>query len=281
MNEPVTDHTSRSSGLHTEADASLSHTSGPDRAELSIAQGKILMLNHPRSCGTAVELFLESLGYSAQCNPFDHDYYFHEQRGDTPPAAAAKDPEKKFESVVSRIMDIQPPSFIRGAGYTLVPHLDDPLLADFLKSFDHVMILVREPAYTLPSHRKTLKEDADKLTMEEAGYDALLALAQLCLKHDVKPIIIDAHESRNNPSGILNQLNLPDVPRDEIVWDQGMRERWGIWHTWKKEVSSSDRLLPFTPDQAVEELGRQDPLYPQCQLAYDALMVIRTHQNLH
>ncbi len=269
---------------------SLANATAPEGIRQTIAEGKVFLFTHPRSCGTALELLLEGMGYPAQCNPFDHDYYSIQLRGTDPPAVADTRPEKAFDYVANQLLTLEAPALIRGAGYTIIPHIEEELTAQLLRSFDRIIILVRDPAYTLPSHRRELKEDAHLLTLEEAGYGPLLAIARRCLELGIKPIIFEAHDIRNNPEQILESLDLSTAPRnadgpadssgsefslDTVTWNPGMRDRWGMWVQWKTAVAESDRFMPFVPDPAIEALGKKDPYFAECKQAYDELLAIK------
>lgn len=246
--------------------------------QINVAEGKVLLLNHPRSCGTVLELFLQNVGFQIEVNPFDYDYYFVQKRGESPPKTTDGLNTEDFGSALERLTLLEPPQLIRAAGYTLAPHLEDHRLPGFLKTFEHVAILVRDPAYSLVSHRQHLEMVHDSLTEEEAGYKPLLALAKLCRENGIQPKILEAHEIRNKPFQIFETLGLSPVPVEAVQWQPGMRDRWSQWASWKAEVSESTQLKPFVPEPEVEAQGKKDPLYESCQRDYEAILAFRSHQ---
>lgn len=231
---------------------------------------RVLMLTHPRSCGTCIELYLEQFGYAVRCNPFDRDYYFLQQRGCDVPKADAS-PEDRFDVVARRLMSLPGPLLVRAAAYTLLPHVADEACRQFLRSFDRVLIVVRDPAYALPAHRRLLRRTGHELTFEEAGYSAELALKWAVERYEVPCDVLDAHETLANASQALRHLELPERP-DPVEWQPGLRDRWGLWVEWKRDVASSTRLHPIREDQRKAAVGRQDPLYPACYECYRQLL---------
>ena len=243
-----------------------------------IADTKCLLVTHPRCCGTAIELFLESCSFPIQCNVFDRDYYGIEHKGEAPPSEMPPVTDSdRFEAVVGSISQKPGPLLVRAAGYTIRPHIGSPELKLFLQTMDRCVILVRDPAYALPSHRRILERQGQLLSEEEAGYIAQLDLVLWMDSVNLPYRIVDAHRVLSDPFTELSFLGLPKsstCPK----WNAGLRERWGLWPEWKREVANSTFLLPFTPNAEREEEGRSDPLYPSCNKAYQ-MMIARCERS--
>jgi hypothetical protein len=231
---------------------------------------RVLMLTHPRSCGTCIELYLEQFGYAIRCNPFDRDYYFLQKRGCDVPKADAS-PEDRFEKVAERLMQSTGPLLVRSAAYALLPHIREELCRDFLRSFDHTLIVVRDPAYALPAHRRLLEKSGHELTLEEAGYSAELALKWALEEYRVPHRVLDAHATLARPSEELRCLELPDRA-GPVEWEPGMRDRWGLWVEWKRDVASSTKLHPIRENERKAAVGRRDPFYRACFECYRQLL---------
>ena len=165
--EHVHKSTERSLDLDEATPRSLPRTTG---GLASLMHERVLMLTHPRSCGTCIELYLEQFGYAVRCNPFDRDYYFLQKRGCDVPKADAS-PADRFDNVAHRLMSIKGPVLVRAAAYTLLPHIGDEECIEFLRSFDRSLIVVRDPAYALPAHRRLLERSGHELTRSGHGIE--------------------------------------------------------------------------------------------------------------
>lgn len=231
---------------------------------------RVLMLTHPRSCGTCIELYLEQFGYAVRCNPFDRDYYFLQKRGCDVPKADAS-PEDRFDNVAARLMQIKGPLLVRAAAYTLLPHIAEKGCEEFLRSFDRTLIVARDPAYALPAHRRLLERSGHELTLEEAGYSAELALKWVLEKCGLSCRVLDAHATLANPAGELRCLELPERA-GPVEWEPGMRDRWGLWVEWKRDVSCSTTIHPVRENPRKAALGRRDPFYRACYECYRQLI---------
>lgn len=229
------------------------------------------MLTHPRSCGTCFELYLEQFGYEVVCNPFDRDYYFIQQRGSDAPESDTISPGDRFEAVTDRLLKKTGPLLVRAAAYTILPHVGERACNDFLGSFDHVLIVTRDPAYTLPSHRRLLEHTGHELTEEEAGYTAELALKRALEDLDLPHDVVDAHDALANPGRAFQRLALPERA-EPVEWDAGVRGRWGLWLEWKKGVAASTCLRPMPVNPEKEARGMADPLYESSYRCYRQLL---------
>ena len=234
-----------------------------------LVEGKMLLVTHPRSCGTAIELFLEASGMRVACNLFDRDYYFLRGERGAAPSDAGASGDDRFDSVAQRAISEQGPYLARVAGYTLWPYRSEPLFREFLGSFDHVALLIRDPAYALLSHRALLARSGEELSSTEAGYASLVKLSRFMDREGLPHRIIDAHEVLADPTSSLSFLGAA-LPSD-LTWPAGMRERWGLWRDWKADAAASTSLRAPRHDAARHAEGRQDELYRRCQLAYQYL----------
>src|SRR5262245_17121926 len=97
---------------------------------------KVLMLSHPRSRATAIELHLERCGFEVECNVFDKDFHFLRNAGACHPVAASANEVDRFENVAARLILKNGPLLVRTAAYTIRPHLENEILRPFLRSFD-------------------------------------------------------------------------------------------------------------------------------------------------
>jgi hypothetical protein len=236
-----------------------------------LEQERILLLTHPRSCGTCFELYLEQFGYTVVCNPFDRDYYFIQQRGSDAPDSNTSSPEDRFDNVAARVMATRGPIVVRAASYTILPHVGEQYCVDFLESFDHVLTVTRDPAYALPAHRRLLDQKGHELTFEEAGYSAQLEVQRALEGCHVPHDVLDSHAALANPAEAFACLGLPERAHP-VQWEPGVRSRWGLWLEWKKAVSTSTCLRPVPDDAEKAARGMSDPLYESCYRCYRQLL---------
>ena len=246
---------------------------------VACGEQKVLLLTHPRSCATAIELYLEQCGYPVLCNVFDRDYHFIEHAGVSHPRNGGAAPEDRFDKVAGRLQQYCGPLLVRSAAYTLRPHFDSNLLEPLLRSFDERILLIRHPAYALASHRRLAERHGETVTLEEAGYVAQLRLALLMERLGLQFRVLDAHDVLANPKSTLGFLGLEQI-QGEVYWERGMRERWGLWPHWKEEVAKSTNLRPFTLNPERELIGMQDPLFAECYAAYRGLLRLGAERNV-
>ena len=234
-----------------------------DGARAAIGRLPTLILwTVPRGCGTAFELMVEARGdYRIETNVFDQVFYFLDGCGNDPPTRPAELPSS-FEAVFEafRQRAALAPTFLRSAAYTVMNHLDE---ADW-SAMRHC-ILIRDPRYVLPSHRRFVAD----ITLQEAGYLAQRNLYRhLARDPRTRPVVLDAHELLNAPEGAAARA-VPRARRSVPAGEPGLAgrvpgPRWGMWPRWKAHAAACHGFEPFHPDALREAEGRADPLFAEC-----------------
>lgn len=232
----------------------------------------VILWTVPRGCGTAFELMMEARGdYRIETNVFDEVFYFLDGCGNDPPPRPAELPAS-FRGALDAFREraAMAPTFLRSAAYAVMHHLDE---ADW-SAMRHC-ILIRDPRYVLPSHRRFVPD----ITVEEAGYVAQRRLYRhLARSAATRPVVIDAHELLTTPASVLEPLcGELGIPFREcaLSWSPGFRPRWGMWPRWKTHAAASHGFEPFAPDPRREAEGRADPLFAQCWSCYRELLAVR------
>jgi hypothetical protein len=229
--------------------------------------------SHPRSCGTALELFLEAQGFfdSVKVNPFDADYYFLRKKGLLPPKIDGEISITKdsFEVIADKLLQ-ERKWLVRSAGYIVLDYVKDEndKLKRLLLSTKNI-ILVRDPAYSLVTHRQLVEKEGGELSFEECGYEAQWELAQFLQRINADFLVLDTTFCLEDLS-VLKKL-FPDL-NNQVTWDMGMRQRWGMWSDWKQEVSATKGLHAMEVNIEREEEGKKDPFYSQCFEFYQRLL---------
>jgi hypothetical protein len=191
--------------------------------------------------------------------------------GNDPPPRPAELPAS-FRAVFEAFREraAMAPTFLRSAAYAVMNHLGE---VDW-SGMRHC-ILIRDPRYVLPSHRRFVPD----ITVEEAGYVAQRRLYRhLAASAATPPLVLDAHELLSEPAALLRrlcrELGIPFRER-ALVWEPGFRPRWGLWPRWKAHAAASHGFQPFAPDRRREAEGRADPLFAQCWSCYRELFAVR------
>lgn len=216
-----------------------------------------------------MELSLEARGdYHIEVNIFDPVFYFLDKEGEDAPSAMYGQKVSSFHEVFN---DFQArarlrPTVLRSAAYAVSNHIEE---ADW-SNMSHCF-LIRDPRYTLPSHRKFVRD----ITPKEAGYTSQLKL-YLFLKEKLglSPFVIDTTELLTNPREILSTwcqaIDIPFLP-ESLNWPPGFRERWGMWKRWKKDAAKSTGFALPQEDPQIALAGENDPLFAQSQECYKNL----------
>lgn len=210
--------------------------------------------------------------FRIEVNVFDSVFYFADGAGTDRPAVEPERAHADFGTTYSNFLDRAwfRPTFLRNAAYAVMNHLDE---VDW-SGIRHT-ILIRDPHYSLPSHRHFVAD----ITMEEAGYTAQRALFRhLRSRGSVLPVVLDAHDLLRQPAVLFaawcSTVGI-DYRPDALHWNVGFRDRWRMWSHWKEAASKSTGFLPFRPRPEVMREGAADPLFDTCWACYQELYAHR------
>lgn len=210
--------------------------------------------------------------FRIEVNVFDSVFYFADAAGTDRPNVEPEGAHAGFAETYAAFLNRSRfrPTFLRNAAYAVMNHLDE---VDW-SGISHT-ILIRDPHYSLPSHRRFVAD----VTLEEAGYTAQRALFRhLRNIGGVPPVVLDAHDMLRQPAALIeawcSTVGIGYRP-DALRWKTGFRDRWRMWSHWKEAASKSTGFMPFRPRPEVEREGAADPLFDACWECYQELYAHR------
>jgi len=199
----------------------------------------IALWTYPRTISTAFERIMLGRGdFDVYHEPFSYLYYIHENRGSITQEYA--DPAHPRSYAAIKQMLLAAADNKRVFFKDMAAHCSSRLLADepFIRRLNNTF-LIRNPAKTIPSHY-AMNPD---VTLSEIGCEQLLELFETVRsKMSQPPVVVDADDLEDNPSGILaaycRRLNIEFLPT-ALNWKPGLPAGWKMWHKWHQDAASS------------------------------------------
>lgn len=225
----------------------------------------------PRTVSTAFDKMMrERQDHKVFTEPFSYAWYFGPER--LSPRYSLEYPCKTFSSVLASIRKTtRPPSslpvFVKEMPYQLGPLLRPDVLLSF-----HGSLLIRHPAWVLPSLHRMWPDFTD----HETGYPALVSVLSMLRNAGESPAVIDSDDLRNNPEAVVGQwCDAVGIERrpDALNWQPGMPDDWVLWRPWFERAAQSTCFLPPDhrgPPPVDERLARRidavRPLFRQLEV---------------
>lgn len=191
----------------------------------------------PRSASTAFERMVAERGDLAVVSePFSIPYY------DGPEARSQRfgrtAPHATFASVRDELLrGGTAPVFVKDMTYQVLPALDDELI----DTANHT-VLIRDPAYSLPS----LARQWSDFTSEEAGFTAAVDVVRRLDARGASVAVIDTADLRQDPVGLLetwcDHAGLVFDPA-ALHWEPGMAPGWERWEGWHRTTAATSGFL--------------------------------------
>jgi hypothetical protein len=192
----------------------------------------------PRSASTAFERMVAERGDLAVVSePFSIPYYDGPEARSTRFGCTA--PDATFAAVRRQLLHGgQEPVFVKDMTYQVLPALDGELI----DAVNHT-VLVRDPAYSLPSFAKQWPD----FTSDEAGFDAAVEVVRRLEAREATLAVIDTADLRQNPVGLLeawcDHAGLTFDPA-ALRWEPGMAPGWERWEDWHRTTAATTGFLP-------------------------------------
>lgn len=214
----------------------------------------------PRSVSTAFErVFVERDDFDVLHEPFAACYYYSDERCSDRFADAEADPGSRYEAVLGEVTRPRENRvFVKDMATHVRPLIGAGLAGRFVNSF-----IVRSPDEALPS----LHEKWPDFTEEEAGYEQLARMYDVCVRRGEDPPVVDAADLLADPRGTLAAYcGRLDIPFDAsaLTWEPGTVGQWRSWDGWHERAQRTsgfsrprrrtlppelepvrDRVLPF------------------------------------
>ncbi len=226
---------------------------------------KIAMWSGPRNLSTAM---MYSFGARADCAVWDEPFYaaYLDMTGLKHPmrdeilAAGETDADK----VAARLVGPHPEGKPHFYQKHMTQHMIDGVDRNWMKQVKNVF-LIRHPARVIASYAAK----RDNPTLDDIGFWQQAELFDAC----DDPIVIDSHDIRENPEGMLRALCVAlDLPYDPAMlsWPAGGHKDDGAWAPhWYGAVHNSTGFagvegpLPDIPDEMQGLLADALPYYKE------------------
>lgn len=149
-----------------------------------------------------------------------------------------------------------------------------PLLEPtFLTQFRSVM-LVRHPAYAVPSFAKIWPNFTDWDVGFEAQHTAFLMIRD---KEGVAPPVLDGTDLRANPvagfRAFCHAVDIPFIP-EAMTWDDGKCDVWGdqpFWDNFREDIHRSKGFQQMEPPSFPEVTERQARVIDSFRPLYETI----------
>ena len=226
---------------------------------------KIAMWSGPRNLSTAM---MYSFGARADCAVWDEPFYAaylemtglkHPMRGEILAAG-----ETDADKVAARLVGPHPEGKPHFYQKHMTQHMIDGVDRGWMKQVKNVF-LIRHPARVIASYAAK----RDNPTLDDIGFWQQAELFDAC----DNPIVIDSHDIRENPEGMLRALCAAlDLPYDPAMrsWPAGGHKDDGTWAPhWYGAVHNSTGFagvegpLPDIPDEMQGLLTDALPYYKE------------------
>ncbi|MFM8302918.1 MAG: hypothetical protein ACKOA9_01265 [Actinomycetota bacterium] len=220
----------------------------------------------PRSVSTAFERMVAERGdLEVLSEPFSVAYYDGpEARSSRYPCTA---PEATFAAVRRRVLEAGTTAavFCKDMAYHVLPALDDALMRAC-----HHTVLIRDPAWSLPS----LAAQWPDFTTDEAGFAAAHALHDRLREAGCDVVVLDAADLCRDPEEMVAQwcarAGLPVRP-ESLRWSSGMRPEWTRWQEWHATTAASTGFLAAPEPPPVSSDRRMRDAITAARAHYGAL----------
>ena len=238
----------------------------------SAAPGLVIALwAVPRSVSTAFERMMTARGdFTVFNEPFSACYYFGPNRVSDrfPPETPSSDhdPDRILETFQESAADSA--VFFRDMAY----HVRDIISKEFLAQFTNTL-LIRNPDLAIPSLYKRMPD----FTLEETGYESLLALAELATDvAGTPPFAMDGEQLRRDPRTTVRAFcDATDIPfrEDALEWQPQEEEHWNRWQEWYRDAANSSgfKRPARPPDPEVLAIPRVAEAIEHCRPLYEEL----------
>ncbi|SHJ85732.1 hypothetical protein SAMN05444000_11454 [Shimia gijangensis] len=230
---------------------------------------KIAMWSGPRNLSTAM---MYAFGNRPDCAVVDEPFYAaylsltgidHPLR-DEILASQSHDPQV----VAKALSGSNPAQKLHYYQKHMTQHMIDGVPRDWMKDVKNVF-LIRHPARVIASYAAKRENP----TLEDIGFPQQAELFDLVKSWGQTPIVIDSHDIRDDPEGMLRKLcgavNL-EFTDDMLHWPKGGHKDDGVWAShwygavWRSTgFAGAEGPLPEVTEELAPVLEAALPIYEQ------------------
>ncbi len=225
----------------------------------------------PRSISTGFErMMMERGDFKIIHEPFSYFFYAKERRAEAVHMNVDPTAPLDFPDILGFIRSEaeKKPVFFKDMCYHVISRADQAFLGNFVNTF-----IIRDPAWTLPSHYK-LNPD---FTMEEAGYEAQKGMFEMVTKMTGRtPAVVDAEDLVEDTHGVVKAyceaVGIPFMPQS-LTWKAEFKPEWKTWEKWHLDAADSTGFMKDMEqfDVTVHDVPRLRDAYESCRPLYEVL----------
>ncbi|MBE1286014.1 MAG: HAD family hydrolase [Rhodobacteraceae bacterium] len=230
---------------------------------------RIAMWSGPRNLSTAM---MYAFGNRSDCAVVDEPFYasYLAKTGlDHPMRDEILESQPQDPEVVSAYLsDAKPADKPHFYQKHMTQHMIDGVPRDWMRHVTNVF-LIRHPARVIASYAAKRENPS----LDDIGFRQQAELFDLVTSWGQKPVVIDSHDIRDDPHGMLEKLcdaiDLPFSP-EMLTWPKGGHKDDGVWAAhWYGAVWNSDGFaapegaVPEIPDELQPVLDAAMPYYEQ------------------
>jgi hypothetical protein len=229
----------------------------------------------PRSISTGFErMMMERGDFKVIHEPFSYFFYAKEKLAEAVHMNVDPNAPLDFPDILDHILSQAEtaPVFFKDMCYHAISRADREFLGHFANTF-----IIRDPAWTLPSHHK-LNPD---FTMEETGYEAQHRMFEIVADMTGEaPVVVDAEDLVDDPHGIVKTYcKAVDIPfiSESLTWKAEFKPEWKTWEKWHLDAADSTGFMKDMEhfDVTVRDVPRLKEAYETCRPLYEALFTHR------